>query len=385
MKKMTKLMALLCMALAFSQGAYAADDVPETLLVINNQPYVFQDNQPQLEVINERTYVPLRVISEALGHQVTWIAEENQIAIQRKNTPAGDTLSKNSSDALEILIDGKVLTIPSELGAPYVKDGGYTMLPLRAVSDALDCTVIWEPGLVVVEEIPKVVPPPVVVAPPTVVTNPGISTIPGQEFITNPMHTLTIMGPSLRSQAQIENFLEAKTPDIKLMLAKNYPGRAFIPFPDNIVGLYLDLGKKYNIRGDLAFAQALKETGYFQFYGSVQSFQNNYCGLGATGLELTGDEPLNGVDPLRAFYIPSFHGLSFATPADGVEAHLQHLYAYACNDPLPVGLELVDPRFQYLKRGVAPRWIDLNGRWAIPGDGYGQSVIDDYWSLISAY
>ena len=44
--------------------------------------------------------------------------------------------------------------------------------------------------------------------------------------------------------------------------------------------LYIEIGKKYNIRGDLAFAQALKETGYFQFYGSVQDFQNNFCSAG---------------------------------------------------------------------------------------------------------
>ena len=65
--------------------------------------------------------------------------------------------------------------------------------------------------------------------------------------------------------------------------------------------------------------------------------------------------------------------------ADGVEAHIQHLYAYATTADLPEGCELVDPRFKYVKRGIAPLWKDLNGRWAVPGDGYGESIIADYW------
>ena len=111
----------------------------------------------------------------------------------------------------------------------------------------------------------------------------------------------------------------------------------------------------------------------------MQAFQNNFCGLGASGFENTGEEALNGVDPDRAVYIPGLHGLTFMTVADGVEAHIQHLYAYAADEELPDGCELVDPRFQYVKRGAAETWTDLNGRWAIPGDGYGESIIDDYW------
>ena len=127
------------------------------------------------------------------------------------------------------------------------------------------------------------------------------------------------------------------------------------------------------------YAEALKETGCFQFYGSVKDFQNNFCGLGASGVENTGEEALNGADPYRVYLIPGLHGLSFLTVADGVEAHIQHLYAYASKEPLPEGCDLLDCRFAYVKRGIAERWTDLNGRWAIPGNGSGESIIDDYW------
>ena len=123
----------------------------------------------------------------------------------------------------------------------------------------------------------------------------------------------------------------------------------------------------------------MKETGFFQFYGIVQPDQNNFCGLGATGVVNDGDELQNGVNPERAVYLPGVHGITFGTVADGVEAHIQHLYAYAAADELPDGCELVDPRFKYINRGIAPLWTGLNGRWAVPGNGYGESIISDYW------
>jgi hypothetical protein len=117
---------------------------------------------------------------------------------------------------------------------------------------------------------------------------------------------------------------------------------------------YLSTGARLGIRGDLAYAQAIFETDYFRFTGVVRPEQNNYCGLGATG--------------------PDNPGHSFATPAEGVMAHIQHLFAYASTDPLPPDMEVVDPRFNLVQRGVAPFIGDLNGRWAVPGTTYGQTI-----------
>lgn len=118
---------------------------------------------------------------------------------------------------------------------------------------------------------------------------------------------------------------------------------------------YEDFGKHYGIRGDIAFAQALHETDQFRFTGIVNPEQNNYCGLGATD--------------------PDHTGASFPTPEKGVLAHIQHLYAYATTDPLPEGYSLIDPRFSKVKRGNAKTWAALNGKWAVPGNDYGQTIV----------
>jgi len=106
--------------------------------------------------------------------------------------------------------------------------------------------------------------------------------------------------------------------------------------------------------------------------------------LGATGRAATGEESLNGADPGKIRFVEGGHGAYFATPADGVEAQIQHLYAYASKNPLPYGKVIIDPRYTLVARGAATYWSDLNGRWAIPGVGYGESIINDYYRQTGA-
>ncbi len=63
---------------------------------------------------------------------------------------------------------------------------------------------------------------------------------------------------------------------------------------------------------------------------------------------------------------------SFKDVRTGIRAQVQHLKAYASTDPLAQAC--VDPRFDLVKRGCAPLLEDLNGKWAVPGDGYGESI-----------
>lgn len=174
---------------------------------------------------------------------------------------------------------------------------------------------------------------------------------------------VTIMGSSLVSSEALKTVLRNNNPDV----------------PENIVDLYLQIGRQYGIRGDIAFCQAAKETGWWKFGGLVKPYQNNYCGLSATGAPATGEEDLRGADSSRVMFEQGVHGAIFDSPATGVEAHIQHLYAYVTVKSLPSGKILLDPRFKLVTRGIASTWSDLDGRWAVPGNGYGQSIINNYY------
>ncbi|TCP21916.1 mannosyl-glycoprotein endo-beta-N-acetylglucosaminidase [Scopulibacillus darangshiensis] len=135
--------------------------------------------------------------------------------------------------------------------------------------------------------------------------------------------------------------------------------------PDaNTLGEYYKrFGAYYGIKGDIAFAQALLETDYFRFTGIAKKGQNNFAGIGATD--------------------PEHPGASFDTPREGVLAHIQHLFAYASLDAIPSNYPLIDPRFDLVKRGSATTWLDLNGKWAVPGDGYGEAILRIYKQIIT--
>ncbi|MED1619907.1 N-acetylmuramoyl-L-alanine amidase, partial [Aneurinibacillus migulanus] len=50
---------------------------------------------------------------------------------------------------------------------------------------------------------------------------------------------------------------------------------------------------------------------------------------------------------------------------------------------LPEDEPLVDPRFNYVTRGIAPNWQNLNGKWAVPGKGYGEEILKIYSKVLS--
>ena len=103
---------------------------------------------------------------------------------------------------------------------------------------------------------------------------------------------------------------------------------------------------------EVLYAQVMKETGYLRFGNLVQANQCNFGGVGATG--------------------PGNPGYTFSSVREGLRVQVQHLKAYATTEPL--NNPCIDPRFNLVSRGCAPKTTDLNGRWAVPGKGYGEGL-----------
>lgn len=112
--------------------------------------------------------------------------------------------------------------------------------------------------------------------------------------------------------------------------------------------IYINYGKLFNIRADIAWAQMCHETDFLEYTGDVKSGQNNFAGIGATG----GENP----------------GNSFATEEMGIIAQFAHLAWYYFPDHVN----------RYCSPEYDPRHFDnvhkyytgdtslgfLNGRWA---------------------
>lgn len=150
---------------------------------------------------------------------------------------------------------------------------------------------------------------------------------------------------------------------VKYLLSVNPRPNLTVPLQE-LVTYYYEEGTREGVRPDVAFAQALKETGFFRYGGTVTPDQNNYCGLGTTSTEVKGA------------YFPSSQL--------GVRAHIQHLLAYATTrrPQAPV----VDPRYDLVRAvyhdSTIGTWEGLNGRWAVPGYTYGQSILQIFGNIL---
>ena len=118
--------------------------------------------------------------------------------------------------------------------------------------------------------------------------------------------------------------------------------------------IFKEEAENEGVKVEVAFTQAMLETGYLKFGGDVKPDQYNFAGIGATG---------NG-NP----------GNSFGDVRTGIRAQIQHLKCYASTDSL--NLAKVDPRWSNNLRGKAIYVEYLS----IPNNPYGTG-----WAASATY
>lgn len=167
---------------------------------------------------------------------------------------------------------------------------------------------------------------------------------------------IRIEGKPVATAQQMADYLVKKNPKAE-------------PYALEHAKMYLLEGEKEGIRGDVAWAQRCLETGNDIYKGSaVTPDQHNYGGFGVTSKDMKGE--------------------SFPDAETGIRVHIQHLKAYANDDPLTN--ECVDLRFKYVRRACAP-FVDWLGQqenpanegkpkkewigWAA-GKNYGSKILD---------
>lgn len=127
----------------------------------------------------------------------------------------------------------------------------------------------------------------------------------------------------------------------------------------DIAPLYWEYGSKSGIRPEVLYAQSALETGLGRYGGQVPPEYNNWAGI-KTAIA-GGDEPEDHEQ--------------FATPADGVRAHFNHMSAYLGLNPIG------EPhaRYHIVKKiswaGTVNLVEELSGKWA-PSTTYHERIVD---------
>ena len=169
--------------------------------------------------------------------------------------------------------------------------------------------------------------------------------------------------------AQLYSIMGESSASAKQMVAyftsvdAKYPESAYeskgAPTIDAFAQIVVEEAQAEGVKAEIVFCQAMKETGWLRFGGSVKPDQCNFAGLGATG--------------------GSVSGAVFPDVRTGIRAQVQHLKAYASTESLVN--KCVDPRFSYVKRGSATTLGSLNGKWAVPGNSYGEDIFEMFNGL----
>lgn len=162
------------------------------------------------------------------------------------------------------------------------------------------------------------------------------------------------MGPSRVTARDMESWFNSKRSG----------GSATVPVR-HLAQMFLDEGRAEGVAGDVAFVQAMLETGWLRFSARMPRLNNNFSGLGAVDSGTGSDR--------------------FPSARVGVRAQIQHLRAYADVKAHPSRLahRLVDKRFHYVHKGRATRWANFgSGVWA-SSRTYGADILRLYGELLT--
>lgn len=173
-------------------------------------------------------------------------------------------------------------------------------------------------------------------APVTVPPPPPVAPAPAPA----PLAPWPIMGPSMMTAAQLTAWYNSKritgaTPTVPVATLAQY---------------YIDEGRAEGVAGDLAFTQAMIETGWLRFSQRVPGSFNNFAGIGAVDGGTSAS--------------------SFPDARTGVRAHVQYLKAYATRNVTRASFAnpIASPRLATVMTWVSGRatmWTQMgNGNWA---------------------
>lgn len=116
-------------------------NINDKFFKVDNQIKEF-DSIPYVK--NDRTYVSVRFITEALGASVEWLDNTKEVIIRSE-----EALIKMKIGYNDIIINDKLDVLDT---APEIVNDR-TMLPIRVIAEALNCKVEWYSGKLVIKSL----------------------------------------------------------------------------------------------------------------------------------------------------------------------------------------------------------------------------------------
>ena len=130
---MKRLLCFLITLLVLVSGITVLAEEPNIEVLVDSEFLQFTDQPPVMR--NDRVLVPLRAIFEALGARVYYDDETKLITAKRNLTTIELTVGSD-----KLYVNG----VETIIDTPAFVQNGRTLVPVRAVSEALGVTVDWD-------------------------------------------------------------------------------------------------------------------------------------------------------------------------------------------------------------------------------------------------
>lgn len=120
----------------------AAIGAPNEIRVLVAGEQVTFDQPPVMR--NDRVLVPLRAVGEALGCEVHWYENTQSIGIGREGNGLDDVVLKVGYPRVLSLTTNNVVTKVTEIDQPPIVENDRTLVPVRALAEAVGADVEWD-------------------------------------------------------------------------------------------------------------------------------------------------------------------------------------------------------------------------------------------------
>lgn len=135
MKKVLSILLSLTMlisAIAFSTTAYAVEYVA---VYLNGDAIDFPTTDARPQIINNRTYVPVRKTCEALGLEIDWNSKTETMTLTRDGVVISHTMRSNI-----VYVNGEAKTFDTS----SINANNRILMPIRMIAESIGATVTWD-------------------------------------------------------------------------------------------------------------------------------------------------------------------------------------------------------------------------------------------------
>ncbi|MDO4301037.1 MAG: copper amine oxidase N-terminal domain-containing protein [Clostridia bacterium] len=135
MKKILSILLALTMlisALAFSATAYAVEYVS---VYLNDKAVDFPSTDARPQIINNRTYVPVRKTCEALGLEIDWNSKTETMTLTRDGVTIAHTMRSKI-----VYVNGEAVTFDTA----SINANNRILMPIRMIAESVGATVTWD-------------------------------------------------------------------------------------------------------------------------------------------------------------------------------------------------------------------------------------------------